>query len=1459
MLMKGLKMYKNFVRLFLILLTAVVLIANAKPLDINNVQLVHREDTPPQEDIKLFNTAQYGPGVFVWYKNIQPGFYTLEMEIETGLKRRDFIVSLDWDKIGVNSGYFTDTGKQQAPPYRYDFNITKPGIHIISIQRFPFLIWAPQEETLRITKLSVSKRSKPKVWDIYDYHHPGQSYHQLWGWMPSSTYQRPGNRKLTREYWDKRIIEEAAKWGSNYVQLYPYAFDGYVKEGSFKLAIAYAHKWGFLMDQHQSWLGKGDFEDYIKVRPAQVFSKLFDRTNTPWQNCMDGWESEDPHDRPLPELPLFGKKNVIESTNSTWQYHPGSFVSECWYLAATIRDHYENILHQGYHGPNYGKVQMCAGSPFKNGYDDIMALQPFPQFMAFKNDYNWVFRTCQADSRPYTNNKFGGISMTDWIVKQCWDFFRPNAYAVRQKKHPITCALNWLGEPSVNLPEAMRKDVYAASMDPCRGAMAYKLATTGRDGLQFWNYPRDLIAKFIDATGAKALTRYRQRYNEYLVREWYPAHTTRQHNGILAVNHHAMAGQKDLLWDTENLGQFDVDAKKLTLLKDIFKLQFDTEQKDVLARKFEARLIPVWQWPTELKPGLYQLQVEYNAKIPNMVEVYYGHYYIGAINMLGNGSASFPFYVSDENQQMIDFRLVAGYRHGDMDCKIVKLKNQIESKAKIGIPDNSSSELMVYSSEKEKIELRKAVDITKPNHDKITPAGLQAKRKTLPTAVDFWFDGKAGNYLLCLRAKSQTQSQRVDVTLNTHLFSERQVSQDDPEDENLNVFSKNNWYREYGMYGRIGALMLNAQWNTYQLPVVLVHDSGTRRFKIELSIPPGSEQVDFDYISLVKMPVDHDISQVGGHLSVVRENTKLLDNQTSVAENRKWTIAADQPSIFVTIDRDIKGDKPVKSTIDINGYEIIEFNGSKVSTGHTSDRIPNIISLKDQQNIYPPLTIRLENTESIGEIRLKQDSIEFAKLKTAPRPLYAVITLRETKTFDMPVYAPSVEKLKFNGDYAQLKNPFRQKTAILARVDDPQPGPYFVKEQKWWSVRGAQTVCTDPGAWDRYLIDYNNWLIDAQPGKMPAPPVNYDILRCIAEPGETVQIQRYGYINDIVRPGWGSQKQILISRVRPDRCTVKVLNVSPYMFAPRVQFKKSFDSVRLNGKVWDYHDGQNVFLPQETGNYSVEVADKGLPTPALTSTAAKVRSARFRKNIFKINIEKPDYVFKIPHNLRYKLGLSYDLEKFNIISVKGGKLLREGPLGGIVDCYGQEIIIEFGKGKKLPKPEPKIQVIEDGMIEGNLKTGVITSLDSTVHNSPVGDTRIDNVVRKTFIICEISALDQKNFKNAYLEFYVLAAARSGKPRRLSVYAVEDKEQPDITVDLWNAKTSLVTHLDDEVKNGTKKIDITEALSKDLKNGRKYSTFCISMDTDNDNIADSVSISQIDRMDDSVPKLIINDE
>lgn len=247
----------------------------------------------------------------------------------------------------------------------------------------------------------------------------------------------------------------------------------------------------------------------------------------------------------------------------------------------------------------------------------------------------------------------------------------------------------------------------------------------------------------------------------------------------------------------------------------------------------------------------------------------------------------------------------------------------------------------------------------------------------------------------------------------------------------------------------------------------------------------------------------------------------------------------------------------------------------------------------------------------------------------------------------------------------------------LVRVQNPAKGPYFVKEGGWWRVRGAQPLHESEEAWRAYLDAYDAWVPKADPESIPELPYGDDLVRVHLAPGDAPALQPWGYIDGHARPGWGSQMQMLLGEVSATGCTARVLTVTPYVYAPRVDFADRFTEARVNGAPWAYHDGRHVFLPQRPGDYLIEVARGGEATPTVATTTASVERARFEGDTLSVGLGLPAYVFKVPDALRYHLLVAFDPKRTLVAAVDGGEAVRQGERGAVVRCDAMEVTVRF--------------------------------------------------------------------------------------------------------------------------------------------------------------------------------------
>jgi hypothetical protein len=173
-------------------------------------------------------------------------------------------------------------------------------------------------------------------------------------------------------------------------------------------------------------------------------------------------------------------------------------------------------------------------------------------------------------------------------------------------------------------------------------------------------------------------------------------------------------------------------------------------------------------------------------------------------------------------------------------------------------------------------------------------------------------------------------------------------------------------------------------------------------------------------------------------------------------------------------------------------------------------------------------------------------------------------------------------------------------------VLNPSGEPYMAAEtdaqgERWWTVRGAQ----------------------------PIRDGEADLLKVYTAPGSDAKVQPYGFIDGVVKPGWGCQNVLgILDAPTPTRCEVKVVKTGPFIFAPRVEWKTAFSSVRVNGEPWRYFEGRSVMLPNRPGRYVIEIEPgEEANAPHLARTAMSVQRAQWlpEARVLEFELDEPHW------------------------------------------------------------------------------------------------------------------------------------------------------------------------------------------------------------------------------------------
>ncbi len=152
----------------------------------------------------------------------------------------------------------------------------------------------------------------------------------------------------------------------------------------------------------------------------------------------------------------------------------------------------------------------------------------------------------------------------------------------------------------------------------------------------------------------------------------------------------------------------------------------------------------------------------------------------------------------------------------------------------------------------------------------------------------------------------------------------------------------------------------------------------------------------------------------------------------------------------------------------------------------------------------------------------------------------------------------------------------------LLRVHTPSSPagntPFMVRENGWWTWRGAQ-FAPDAGAGaGRYL-------------------------RVFQAPGDTIEVVGGPAVLARTRPGPGALRILALRDPAPGSVTARVLQ--PGRLAPPcVVMARDFDAVTVNGATWSWFDGRTVYLPDRPGEYRIETSTRNATAPHVACTGA---------------------------------------------------------------------------------------------------------------------------------------------------------------------------------------------------------------------------------------------------------------
>ncbi|MEA1950469.1 MAG: hypothetical protein U9N87_03740 [Planctomycetota bacterium] len=381
-----------------------------------------------------------------------------------------------------------------------------------------------------------------------------------------------------------------------------------------------------------------------------------------------------------------------------------------------------------------------------------------------------------------------------------------------------------------------------------------------------------------------------------------------------------------------------------------------------------------------------------------------------------------------------------------------------------------------------------------------------------------------------------------------------------------------------------------------------------------------------------------------GSRAILRQRCTFKSGKASMDEFRDYQADADNPWLWIKIQRVFLGPERRRfavNTLNLEGYQPRQ----EITPGKVSILDPP--AGKPSLALFVPENDQLEKLDwdPAGKLNILAKPAESHEFKiglmvAVPAELDAEQLTRQARflsddlCFDMD-----------RGLQREVVVPAAPDTELVRAIwiTNPPGGPYMVCENGWWQMRGAQP------SWNQR---------------------DTDLLKVVLSPHTPTRVRPYGFIDGAVKSGWGCQYTLLLGSVSmsdgvstPDgdsaRATVRVIDISPKIWAPRLHFSRRIAAARLDGKAWHYFDGQFVFLPNCRGDYEVELEFGRPRTPHAICTFAHVEETDWDGQTLTVKTRLPQWADDLPSGSKYYLAVGNAGRKLQ--RVENGDVCRSVP------------------------------------------------------------------------------------------------------------------------------------------------------------------------------------------------------
>jgi hypothetical protein len=383
----------------------------------------------------------------------------------------------------------------------------------------------------------------------------------------------------------------------------------------------------------------------------------------------------------------------------------------------------------------------------------------------------------------------------------------------------------------------------------------------------------------------------------------------------------------------------------------------------------------------------------------------------------------------------------------------------------------------------------------------------------------------------------------------------------------------------------------------------------------------------------------------GGHFARLRARACASSGPLQSAETRTYEMANDAPFLIATIERPtLAGRHQVSTVLGIEGYDRLVYCDQPVAGAakFRAPGLPRVLLLESTGTPKPPLAVFLLDAGT-AEVLEVSPGKEIAVTGPADQPESQRIAwglpggLYDSRRLEEVARGLQhfVREISFDPRGMTIENPLDAAWLQVLRICGAGSAPYLVEENGWWVVRGAQ----------HGLGQEEDWL------------------KVYLGPRAAARVIPYGLIDGVVKPAWGSQYQLAIGGPQADaagaRCEVRVLSVTPFLFAPRVQFARGIKRATLDGRPWHYFDGDVVFLPNQLGRHALTVEYGEQVLPSITRTYAAIKTFDVSPQQIRFEAAAPPWHGPMPEGRQFFAFVS--LGEHALESIEPGSVVKAAP------------------------------------------------------------------------------------------------------------------------------------------------------------------------------------------------------